>query len=192
MSQNASPLTTASTVLQALAKGVCPICTLVRAYQNELIEQMTPQGATRFCNFHAWAIAASAPATSAAYVFVAMLKDHREMLKAGGIQDCDLCTSVRAHEIERLKEFERDMQRERFADWIQNYGTVCRWHGEELQSMLPSSQAQAIKKLLAANERELQEALVIFARKARHGGHAGGGILGKAAEFLVAQRGITR
>ena len=39
---------------------------------------------------------------------------------------------------------------------------------------------------------EIAETLEDFLGRAQAGDHAGGGILGRAAEFLVAQRGIAR
>ncbi len=185
-------IATGNTVLLALAKGVCPICSLVRAFQNELIERLQPNWASMVCNYHAWAIAASAPATSVAEIFLAMLRDASggEVWKDG--IDCDLCWSIREHEIARLREFAREMQRSKFAEWVEHYGTLCRFHGAMLRPMLPEEHAQIIAKVTQNNQQQLEELLESFAVRARSGGHTGGGVLGRAAEFLVAQRGLTR
>jgi hypothetical protein len=37
---------------------------------------------------------------------------------------------------------------------------------------------------------ELEQQLRVFLQQAKKGEHAGGGILGRAAEYLVAQRGV--
>jgi hypothetical protein len=192
MKKNESLIRTENTVLLALAKGVCPICSLVRAYQNELIDRLQPNGASIVCNFHAWAIAACAPATSVAVIFLAMLRG----VSGGEVWqdriDCDLCWSIREHEIARLREFAREMQRSKFAEWVERYGTLCRFHGAVLGPMLSEEHAQIIAKVIKNHQQQLEELLDSFAARARSGGHTGGGILGRAAEFLVAQRGLTR
>jgi hypothetical protein len=190
--KNETFLTTGNTVLLALAKGVCPICSLLRAFQKELIERLQPTAASTACNYHAWAIATSAPASSAAEIFLAMLR----VTSSGDVWneriDCNLCGSIREHEIARLREFVNEMQRGRFAQWMERHGTLCRFHGASLQSMVNDEDARIIAKVMKSSEEQLEELLESFAAKARSGGHAGGGILGRAAEFLVAQRGLTR
>lgn len=193
MKKSETFIATGNTVLLALAKGVCPICSLVRAFQNELIERLHPNWASTVCNYHAWAIAASAPATSVAEIFLAMLRGATGGEVVKDSIDCDLCWSIREHEIVRLREFAREMQRgKKFAEWVEKYGTLCRVHGATLRPMLPEEHAPIIAKVIENNQQQLEELLESFAAKARSGGHAGGGILGRAAEFLVAQRGLTR
>lgn len=74
MKNTTTALTSENTVLQALAKGACPICALVRAYQNETIERLNSSGVKSVCNYHAWAVAASAPAAEVASMFLRMLE----------------------------------------------------------------------------------------------------------------------
>ena len=188
---NASSITSGNTVLNALAKGVCPICSLVRAFQNELIEHLHPDDATAVCNYHAWAIAASAPAHSVAEIFLAMLRGvGRE--KSSNEQGCGLCSSIREHEVARLRELATEMRRTRFAQWLEQHGTLCHFHAASLQSMVPEEYARIITRVIRNNQQQLEALLASFAAKARSGEHAGGGVLGRAAEFLVAQRGLTR
>jgi hypothetical protein len=191
MKENAS-LTSENTVLHALAKGACPICSLVRGFQNELIERLQPNGVAMVCSYHAWAIAASAPAGSVAEVFLAMLRGTSSRENRKQPAGCDLCCSIREHEIARLREFAHEMQRSKFVEWVEQYGTLCRFHGATLCRMLPEERAQIIMKVIENNQQQLEELLESFAARVRSGGHAGGGILGRAAEFLVAQRGLTR
>jgi hypothetical protein len=192
MKENVATLTSGNTVLNALAKGVCPICSLVRAFQIELIERLRPNDATTICNYHAWAVAASAPASSAAELFLAMLRGESRVEAWKGYAACDLCSSIRLNESDRLREFVREMNRTRFARWLEQYGTLCRFHGTSLHSMVSEEQARIIAKVIKSNQQQLEELLESFAAKARNGGHVGGGILGRAAEFLIAQRGLTR
>jgi hypothetical protein len=187
------PLTSEATVAHALAKGVCPVCALVRVFQSELIDRLRPERVSKICNFHAWAIAGSAPATAVAEVFLSALGNQNGFSATNGeVPECDLCNVLRAHEAQRLREFANEMRGTRFADWIEKYGTVCLFHGAELASLLDPEQAELVKKVMKNNERELRDILTIFLTKARQGTHAGAGVLGRVAEFLVAQRGITR
>ena len=192
MKENTSALTSANTVFNSLAKGVCPVCWLGRAFQNELIERLDPEDAAVVCNYHAWAIAASAPAGSAAEIFLAMLRRKGRERSWKEHASCDLCSSIREYECSRLRELATEMRRIRFTQWLEQHGTLCCFHGGSLQSMVSEEHAQIITKVIKNNQQQLQELLDAFASKARSGEHAGGGVLGRAAEFLVAQRGLTR
>jgi hypothetical protein len=164
----------------------------VRAFQNEIIERLQPNDASRVCNYHAWAIAASAPASSVAAVFLSMLRGANSEKGQKEHIDCDLCWAIREHEMARLHEFAHEMQRRKFAEWLERFGTLCRFHGAVLRRKLPEEHAQIVAKVTENNQHQLEELLETFAAQAQSGGHAGGGILGRAAEFLVAQRGLTR
>ncbi|MGA2903334.1 MAG: hypothetical protein ABSD98_05865 [Candidatus Korobacteraceae bacterium] len=58
--------------------------------------------------------------------------------------------------------------------------------------MLPPSEAEMIRRMLATNKDELEKQLAAFEVRVRRGEAGGGGILGHIAEFLVSQRGLTR
>jgi hypothetical protein len=106
--------------------------------------------------------------------------------------ECDLCSSIREHESIRLREFVREMRRTRFNQWLEQYGTLCLFHGTTIRPMLPEEHTQIIAKVMKSNQKQLEELLESFATRAQNGGRTGGGVLGRAAEFLVAQRGLTR
>jgi len=192
MKENTSALTSANTVFNSLAKGVCPVCWLGRAFQNELIERLHTEDAEVVCNYHAWAIAAAAPASSAAEVFLSMLRGEGREKSRKEHASCDLCTSIREHEATRLRELATEMRRTRFSQWLERYGTLCSFHGKSLQFMVSEEHAWIITKVIKNNRQQLEELLEAFASKARSGEHTGGGALGRAAEFLVAQRGLIR
>ena len=187
-------VTPENTVIQALAKSACPICTLVRAYQNETIERFSSAKVQSVCNYHAWAVAALSPAGEVVNVFMYMLEHAHAAVgnNPEALTPCDVCTLLREHERTRLQEFAREMRRKVFLEWIEKYGTVCRFHGKQLIAMLPEHEAAVIGSRIAHNGDELKESLRTFMAKIGPGKHAGGGILGRVAEFLVAQRGLTR
>jgi len=194
MKNGQTALTSENTVQQALAKGTCPICALVRAYQNEAIERLNSSGMKSVCNYHAWSIAAWSPGAGVINVFLQMLE--HPLGSEGDVSDvwlsCDVCALLREHERTRLEEFARELQRKNFREWVERYGTVCRIHARPLMAMLPESEAAMIASVIARNTDELKESLEAFLLSLSEGKHGGGSILGKAAEFLVAQRGLTR
>jgi hypothetical protein len=181
-------------VIQALARGVCPICTLMRVFQNTVIEAPHRFPATSVCNFHAWALAGSSPAVEAVPIFRAMLEESPVRPTSGAIdlQPCDWCAALREHEDEKLSEFSREMKRENFRSWVAQYGTVCLFHGRKLIKILPQAEAEVVRQILASNQADLERQLAKFDVRVKRGEKGGGGVLGHIAEFLVSQRGITR
>ena len=181
-------------MIQALARGVCPICTLMRAFQNSMVESPHSNPATSLCNFHAWSLAGSSPAIEAVPIFRAMLQVPEIGLGNGPIEvhSCDWCAALREHEDEKLAEFTREMKRDNFRSWVTQYGTVCIFHGRLLIKVLPEPEAEVIRQILVSNQEELERQLAEFDVRVRRGEKGGGGVLGHIAEFLVSQRGITR
>jgi hypothetical protein len=63
-------------------------------------------------------------------------------------------------------------------------------HTRELIEKAPETLRNDIEKSMFQKVRELEQGLDEFLQQAKRGGHSGAGILGRAAEYLVAQRGI--
>jgi hypothetical protein len=181
-------------ILQALARGVCPICTLMRVVQNAMIGAPHLYPATTLCNFHAWSLAGSSPAVEAVPIFRSMLEGAAVTLASDPMElhPCNWCVALREHEDEKLAEFTREMKGDNFRTWVSQYGTVCRFHGRRLLKVLPEPEAEIIRHILASNREELERQLAAFDARVRRGEKGGGGVLGHIAEFLVSQRGITR
>jgi hypothetical protein len=55
---------------------------------------------------------------------------------------------------------------------------------------VPEMLRKSVQQLLARNGSEIAATLEDFLGRAQTGSHTRGGVLGRAAEFLVAQRGI--
>ncbi len=49
-------------ISQALAKASCPICSVLKQFMEDLVENMGPDQATSACKAHTWALAKAAPA----------------------------------------------------------------------------------------------------------------------------------
>jgi hypothetical protein len=99
----------------------------------------------------------------------------------------------RFHEEEaaRLKEVTKELERNSPTGmWLQQHARFCLRHMHEVKQRVPASLRKVVEELGTRNIVELEAELEEFLQQARHGNHAGGGVLGRAAEFLVAQRGI--
>jgi len=181
-------------MIQALARGVCPICTLMRAFQNAMVEAPHRYPAAELCNFHAWALVGASPAVEAVPILRSMLEGSpaKPMSESMELHACDWCVTLREHEDEKLAEYSRELKRDNFRSWVTQYGTVCLFHGRRLIKSLPEPEAKLIRKILASNQEELERQLTEFDMRVRRGEKGSGGILGHIAEFLVCQRGITR
>ena len=180
-------------LIQALARGVCPIRTLMRAFQNAMLEAPYRYPAVSLCNFHAWSLAGASPAVEAVRIFRSMLEEPpvRSNSGASELYPCNWCVALREQENEKLAEFTRELKRDKFRGWVIEYGTVCLFHGRRLIEILPEPEAELIRQIIASNQK-LESQLSEFDVKVRRGEKGGGGVLGHIAEFVVSQRGITR
>jgi len=187
-------LTPDSPLIQVLARGVCPICALMRAFQNSIIGSPVKQPARGLCNFHAWCLAAASPAWEAVPIFRAILQNAEASSHSGTVapDSCDWCDALRQYESARFSEFVREMQRDGFADWVRQFGTICLHHADRLIATAPETLAALVKEVVARNKDELRKQLAEFDGKLHRGEGDGGGILGHIAEFLVSQRGVMR
>jgi hypothetical protein len=171
-------------------KGTCPVCGAVKHYQESLPGQLRAEGQTQLCNFHAWSLAKSAPAEVAASLFLDALKAKEWDTSLASPSSCIACKKVREEETRRLTEVMRELERPPMAVWLQQHATFCLRHIRELKKRVPAPLQKLVEKLRIKNKVELEAELEEFLQQARQGDHTGGGVLGRAAEFLVAQRGI--
>lgn len=194
MKEQFVPVSPDTSIVQTLARGVCPICTLMRSLQNGMVESPHRYPAASLCNFHAWSLAHASPAREAVPVLRAMLQqvlsrpDHESM----ELHPCQWCVIIREHEEEKLAEYARELRRERFQNWVAQFGALCLFHGHRLMKIVAPEDAEVIRRLLASNHDELVRQLTEFEVRLKRGESGGGGVFGHVTEFLVSQRGLTR
>ena len=179
-------------ITRVARRTACPICAALREFQSELVEQLGPNECRRFCNTHGWLVANSAPADSAAGIFLNAIENPDWEQGSAVPEECDICRKVQAEKEDRLKEIAVQLRQSRLRTWLHDYGVLCSRHGREIIAKLPENLRESIQEVLTRNSREIVELLEEFLRRAETGSHVGGGVLGRAAEFLVAQRGIER
>lgn len=171
-------------------RHVCPVCAALREFQNDLLKHLKPEECHRFCNTHGWLVANSAPAESAASIFLQAILDPGWRSASPTPGECDMCSRMHVEKETRLGEVVKQVQQPALRSWLHDHGMLCARHGREVMAKLPELLRSSIQELIARNTGETVEILDDFLRRVKQGSHTGGGVLGRAAEFLVAQRGI--
>jgi len=90
----------------------------------------------------------------------------------------------------RLDEIAQQLREPKLRSWLHDYGTLCSRHGREVMAKLPEPLRDSVQEIMARNGGEIVEVLGGFLERLKEGSHSGGGVLGRAAEYLVGQRGI--
>ena len=183
-----------TSVSQALTKGACPICGILKDFQWTPAAIVRPQAALRLCNFHTWSLARSrggslersTPGESVSSVFLEML--NCSLAAKVNSDDCMLCHRVREEEVTRLRELAHQFGRPLFVQWLKTQGSLCMDHARKLKEFTPLRDRALIDEVVERSRAELREELEAFHEQLKHGIHAGGGLLGRVAEFLVGQR----
>jgi hypothetical protein len=177
-------------ISDAVAHGVCPVCTVLRHRQTRLIEETGVPSTKHLCNHHAWALAKAAPAFIAADLLLQALRTRRTERTQVVRMPCDFCENLLHEETEKLQELATKMRTPAFLDWMRVHGTLCLQHAKKIGERLSPEGRKVIDDLLSRTWEELEQDLASYVQHASQGEHAGGGVLGRAAEFLVCQRGI--
>jgi len=179
-------------IQQALAKGHCPICSLLVEFQNTLITGTKIEEVNRVCNYHAWAVAKVAPADLAARIFYRMVAQSGQVSVPSGELSCDICESIYEHDGARIAEMIQQMKGASVRQWMTFQGSFCLAHAQKLGNALPAELRDVVGEIMSRNRKELLEELTALLEHLTHGDRTGWGALGRAAEFLTSQRGILR
>jgi len=174
------------TIAQALAKGSCPVCSVLKQFLGELVEDLKPAGATNVCKTHTWALANAAQAETVVTVFLRTMEGR--LLNEP--QGCDICAQMEKEEGIRVDELACEMEHSRMLEWFERHGSLCLEHAAKLRKHMPEQLRPLVDQIVMRNVAELQQQLRTYREQVREGHRAGGGLLGRAAEFLAGQRGL--
>jgi hypothetical protein len=174
-------------VLQVLSEPGCPICAFLRNVQTRLLQRGEIEEFVMLCNPHAWALAAVRDSATAAPIFHALMRqssqpEHRE---------CSVCIRLDQEETLRSQELLASLGRRRVLEWVQRKGILCLPHGMKMLEDASEPGRVLINTILDSRRRELEKALGQLMIGAGHSDSEHGGVLGRAAEYLVSQRGIS-
>lgn len=175
-------------VLEALSEPGCPICAFLKNVQTKLLQEASVGEFLQLCNVHAWAIAAVRETNSAAEIFLSLLEDRSQR----GNRECSICLRLEEEEGLRTRELLASFHRRSVADWVKKHGVLCLPHGSRLKAEAPVLARGLIDLVLERRLLELRTALTLLTGEGAQGGSGQSGLLGRAAEYLVAQRGLSR
>ncbi len=168
--------------------AACLVCTHLKRYQTDCVEDLRARSPQSLCNVHTWLVAKSAEAGAAADVLLHML-EHALKDSADGLP-CDLCARMVQEENRIIDELTQKLQKPAYVDWFYEHGGICVPHGQMLLDRIPKEVHDRIILTLQRQAGELRSKLAELSRNARSGMEIRPGLLGRAAEFLVAKRGF--
>ena len=171
-------------------KGRCPICAALKIFQDGLLGSPRILDFAHLCHQHTWALAKSGPGKLAAERFLRALRVVKVGPQLRRASDCNLCKCIRQEETARVTMLADDFKRPAVLEWMRKQGTICARHAHALSERVPADLRMDVAAILDRTTIELTNELEMFLDRARTGIHRGGGVLGRAAEFLVARRGI--
>jgi hypothetical protein len=178
-------------IARIAVKGSCPVCAAVKHFQESLPGHLRTEGQTQLCNFHAWLLAKSASAEVAASLFLSALRAKERDAASASTSSCIVCEKIHVEEVARLKEVTSELERNTLTGvWLQQHARFCLRHVSEVKKQVPAPLRKIVEELGTRNAADLEAELEEFLQQAKQGDHTGGGVLGRAAEFLVGQRGI--
>lgn len=174
-------------ILQALHEHSCPFCRFLKEFQAARLQNPHQPELHRLCNFHAWGLAAVQSAPTAAKAFIRLLQEPAP--GSNGSSGCDICKEVIAEEDLRIRELVSCVDRREVSHWLRADAVLCIPHAIKLRQKLPLVLTPRIDTIIRNYREQLTEELRNL-RDDPGPDRTGWGALGKAAEFLVAQRGL--
>jgi hypothetical protein len=174
-------------ILQVLQETGCPFCRFLKEYQTARLQNHSKEDIHRLCNFHAWGLAAVQNAPAAAQVFIKLVDEPPSLSKEDS--GCDVCREVLAEEDLRLREFVSCITRTDVSHWLRGPAVLCIPHGAKLRKQVQPVLAARIDAIIENCRQQLAQELQHLRDEAEPD-RTGWGAIGRAAEFLVSQRGL--
>jgi hypothetical protein len=174
-------------ILDVLHEPGCPFCRFLKEYQAARLQKHSEQEIHHLCNFHTWGLAAVQNALTAAQVFIKLVDEPAPISSDDAL--CDICKDVFAEEDRRIREFVGCIHRGDVSDWLRTTAVLCIPHGTKLRRQVQPVVAARVDSIIENCRRQLtQELRDLFDKP--EADRPGWGSLGRAAEFLVSQRGL--
>jgi hypothetical protein len=173
-------------ILQTLDQPGCPFCRYMKNYQSTLMQEPAQKDLRHLCSFHTWGLAATQRATSAAQLFLTLLKKASD---ANASLPCDICVLLSLEDDRRIREFISCQNHKLVILWLRSRATLCIAHGTKLKHGASAILSTSISSMLEDNRNGLIEELTRLLGD-RDSLEANWGVLGHAAEYLVSQRGL--
>ena len=173
---------------EVLYEPGCPLCRFLKDFQAIHLQKDSAKEIHNLCNFHTWGLAAVQDAPAAAEVFIRLLNNDAEQ-PAGEKLACDVCRKVEAEEELRIRELVTLLGKPQVLHWLRMEAVFCMPHATKLHQKVSLILAPRISTIITNYRQQLKDELLQL-RDEPGRDRSGWGALGRAAEFLVAQRGL--
>jgi len=155
---------------------------------NKIINYPAEKEVHHLGSFHTWGLAATQGAASAARLLMNLVEKE---IDPAELATCDICVLLEIEEDRRIREFISLLNHKLVAQWLRTLPILCVPHGTKLKQCLPQATALAINSIMDKYRGYLVSELHRLHEEYQPDA-AKWGVLGHAAEFLVAQRGLRR
>ena len=173
-------------ILQMLGETGCPFCRFMKNFQSALLQDPGEKDILHLCNFHAWGLAATQWAATAAQLFLNLVARQTD---DSSPSRCDICVLLEIEEDRRAGEFIGYLNNKLVAQWLRSQAVLCLIHGTKLKQGAPPVSASVIGGVMERYRSRLIEDLSRL-RDDYQPDSAQWGLLGHVAEFLASQRGL--
>lgn len=174
-------------ILQTLHETGCPFCRFLKEFQAFRLQNHSESELRPLCNFHTWGLAAVQDTPATAEAFMKLVNS--AAVASNGSSDCRICREVEAEEELRLREFVNCIECAEVARWLRSDAILCVPHAMQLRRRVPPGVVPRIDGIIIQCRQQLTEELHQLENEAGPE-RTGWGAIGRAAEFLVAQRGL--
>ena len=166
----------------------CTICRSLKEFQSDCVGSLNDRMPRSLCNLHTWLVAKAAEAGAAAEVLLRMLEHALENDSTGA--DCSFCAWIAHEEDKKLGEFVQHHDKPEYLQLLRERGDLCIPHARKLLDRVPNDLRHKIILNLQRQAADLRRELLTLSRNAKAGMTIHPGLLGRAAEYLVAKRGL--
>ena len=172
----------------ALNEDGCPLCIVLKGFQACYLSELDRHEVNCLCGFHVWMVAKTAEARSAATLFLRLLSN--PLGQEATARTCDVCARIAQEEQHLIRELLANVNRSDWEAWLRHHGALCRPHALRVLGQAPKTAQGAIHLALSRRRSELTQKLTDLLRHSDGNLPAQPGVLGRAAEYLTAQRGL--
>jgi hypothetical protein len=163
----------------------CPVCAFMREYQARYLRTLDSDGIRALCAYHVWQVASIVNAVTAAKIFLRLLDD-----AIPASRECDLCVRIKIQEDSKVRDFCSTFSEHHIQAALSRCRGLCLRHAAAVSSHFPPALGTRIGPVLQNHATDLKRGLSRLLSDSNAGQARHAGILGRAAEFLVAQRGL--
>ncbi len=166
----------------------CSVCAFLREFQSRCLRSLDSEEVRTLCGFHAWQVASIVNAITAAKIFLRLID--KSISTEYSDQKCDLCARIRKQEDSKVREFCNALNEHDFQAASSKCRCLCLRHTTSVSARVPAGLRSGVHSVLQIHVTDLKRRLFHLLSDSNAGQTQHAGILGRAAEFLVAQRGL--